>query len=175
MGRWHVHSEKETCQWDVNTECNLSFSLRSSAINTNENVQVNEKVLKKYPAYKRHLIYVRCYQFIIIFNKNDAFLLAHLAKKDLFSPHIPQICLDKRTRSKIKLCNSLASLTLPMGFLEEPWAGKTHLKFPRACMKCSGWVNCHHTEPGLLGRQSETLIVFKIFLLLETTLFPGGI
>lgn len=96
---WHLHGRVTCSQWKGNlprvtwTQCNLSFSLRSSAINTNENAPVNENVLKKYLAYKRYLIYVRCYQFIIIFNKNDAsFLLAHLAKKDLFfPPHSPDM------------------------------------------------------------------------------------
>lgn len=68
------------------------------------------------------------------------------------------------TGSKIEPHRSLVPLVLSGGLLREPQAGKTRLKFSQVCLNYSGWINRHHTEPGLLGMQPATVIVaFKAF------------
>ena len=136
---WHIHTEKKTYQ-------NVAWT--QNAISLLHQWKSAYKSLNKCLAHKRHFTNVRCYYFITV-NKHDAF----------FSPptlstrvSVTQMHLDKMTGPMIELGSSPVPLPLPRRFLEEPQVGKPHLKSSRACLKYSGWVNCHHTEAGLLGR-----------------------
>lgn len=56
-------------------------------------------------------------------------------------------------RSKPELRSSFTPSPLPSGFLGRPRAERHTGKLSQVCWKYSPWVNCHHGEFGLFGRQ----------------------
>lgn len=109
-------------------------------------------------------------------NKSDVFNLpAHFANKHLLFPILSCWVWTKWQDARLNYTGPWFHSYFP-GASGRTQAGKTHFKLSQVYLKYSGWVNCYHTDSGLLGRQPEIpTVVFRNFLLTVTTLFPGRI